>query len=368
MSLLPDVERELLRAARRPLPAGIGADRVLGSKPEERISRARRNVAAAAALVFALMAVALGGIFLVALHHGGAIRPSGHRQAPSGTFPGAPMTQRGDWAGGGNVCPLASRSRYLPARSGCVTVLRADVEGNGRLDLVLLYERLSHRRVGDLYVPTSFVLKVVRASGGVVQTRIPVPEAAPTIVEVGHINAEPGVALFILVTRISSGSSVDVYTFDAGRLVGAGRMFGYGGDSGLRAGFTCRAGHPPAIVQHSFVLEGPGESGWWQRTDITYAWHGATLRQVARRSSMRRGIPPLSATGLGVGCGTVNQVASLKSPDANVHPTRAHPTGRSMLSSRSQSLGIGSTSIRSPARRPTGPGSVSSSRTRARAT
>jgi hypothetical protein len=204
-----------------------------------------------------------------------------------------------------------------------VTVIRADVDGDGRPDLILLYGRLSHQRIGDLYVPTSFVLKVVRARGGVVKTRIPAPEADPTILEVGHDSDEPGAQLFILVARISSGSSVEVYSLHAGRLTNAGPTLGVGGDSGAKSGFTCRAGSPTTIVQHGFVLERGGENGWWQRTDITYTWHDATLTQITRHTSMRRGLPPLSATGLGVGCGTITPTGYQQYPDAQgVRPTR----------------------------------------------
>jgi len=316
MTLLPDVERELLRAARRSVPVGSEPDRAAKARTERRIVWARPTVAGTVMLVCALMAVGLGGIFLVALRHGRTIQPSGQTQGPLGTFPGAPATQRGDWPGALHLCPLAPRNRYLPARSGCVTVVRDDVDGTGRPDLVLIYGRLSHKRIDGSYVPTSFVLKVIGASGVVVQTRIPAPEADPTILEVGHVGDEAGVDLFILVARISSGSSVDVYSFHAGRLIDAGPTLGVGGDSGAKAGFTCRVGHPPTIVQHWFVLERGGENGWWQRTDITYAWYGATLRQIARHTSMRRGIPPVSATGLGVGCGTITPTGSLEYPNA----------------------------------------------------
>ena len=351
MTLLPDVERELLRAARKPVPVGSEADPAPGGRPTRKISWVRPTVSGALVIVFALLAVGLGGIFLVVLHRGGAVRPSGQRQGPAGTFPGAPATQRGDWPGAVHLCPLAPRNRYLPARSGCLTVIRADVDGDGRPDLVLLYGRLSHQRIGDLYVPTSFVLKVVRGSGGVVQTRIPAPEADPTILEVGPVSDDPGVELFILVARISSGSSVEVYSFHAGRLIDAGPTLGVGGDSAQKAGFACPAGRPPTIVQHSFLLEGPGESGWWQRTDITYAWHDATLTQITRHTSMRRGIPPLSATGLGVGCGTITPTGSLEYPQArDAHPTRTRPPAIHICQTRQlqirmgySSAGLGST-------------------------
>jgi hypothetical protein len=298
MTLLPDVERELLRVARRPMP-------------HDQPSRRRRYYSGAVMVAFALAAVALAGIFLVALHRGTAPRPS---VAPAGSFPGAPATQPGAWAGAVHLCPRAAPNRYLPPRSGCVTVVRADVDGDGRPDLVLLYGRLSHQRHGNLFVPTSFTLKVFRASGGVAAAPVSAPGVDPTILEVGDVNDEPGAELFVLVQHISSGASADVYSFHAGRLIGAGPSLAFGGDSASQAGFSCQAGQPPTIVQHTFVLERGGENGFWPRTNVTYAWHGATLRQVKTRTSMTHGFPPASAIGLGVGCGTLTPQGRLQSP------------------------------------------------------
>ena len=303
MTLLPDVERELLRVARRPLPSDA-------HEPERRASWRPTRLSGVVAAALTVFALALGGLFVALLHHGRSIGPSGHRHGPPNAFPGAPHTQGGDWAGGINVCPLAPPNRYLPARAGCVTALRADVDGDGRADLVLLYGLLSRHATGEAYAPRSFVLKVVRASGGVVTTRLAAGEADLTIVGAGHVSDEPGASLFIRTGAISSGSYAQVYTFASGRLTAAGPTLGYGGDSGAKAGFTCRAGHPPTIVQHQFVLEGPGENGRWQRTDTTYAWRGAVLKQIARRTSVRRGIPPASATATGLGCAGLGRVVS----------------------------------------------------------
>jgi hypothetical protein len=78
----------------------------------------------------------------------------------------------------------------------------------------------------------------------------------------------PGVALFVQVGRISSGSFVEAYTLRADRLMNAGPTLSYGGDSATQTGFACERG---AIIQHQFELEGPYPPGPWKRTDITYA-------------------------------------------------------------------------------------------------
>jgi hypothetical protein len=172
---------------------------------------------------------------------------------------------------------------------------------------VLLYGQLTRTRVGYLYVPSSFTLEVVRPHGAVIMTPIPSPQANPALLEIGNINGEPGAELFVLVGRISSGFSAYLYTFYDNQLIRPNLTLGYGGDSELRAGFSCEVGGPPRLGQYSFVLQGPGETGLWQRTNTIYAWHGATLRMIARDTSEHRGLPPLAATGIGVGCGTLDR-------------------------------------------------------------
>lgn len=335
MTLLPEVERELLRVARAPLLAGaepwgtepqgtelrraeppraeppgteprsVASRQAEHRRPRRALRVARPRWSGAFAFALTLAALALGGIFAIALHHGGAGRPTGHspRPTPAGTFPGAPRTQGGGWRTGAEIlCPLAAPNRYLPPRSGCVTVLRADLDGDGRPDLVLLYARLGRREGSDLYMPTAFVLEVVRGQGGVVQARISTEGVDAIVAGVERVSDRPGVALLIGIGRTSSGAAAGLYTMTDGRLVNAGPSLAWGGDSAVKAGFSCRTGHPPTIVQRLFVLEGPTIYGNWKRTDVTYAWRGARLRQIAQRTATSHGLPPRAATSFGAGC------------------------------------------------------------------
>jgi len=217
----------------------------------------------------------------------------GGRAAVTGRFPNAPYSQPGNWRKGANSCPLAPPNPYLPRRAGCVTVRPADVDGDGRPDLILLYGQLSTHRLGSGFIPTAFTLKVLRASGGTLVAHIPHPQANPTIVRLRNVNERPGVEIFIHETHISSGELMGVYTFDGHSLHRAGG-FWYGGDSALVQGFTCHRGPPATIVQHQFLLEGPSRTGRWRRTDTTYVWVGARLRRGATRTTDRTGIPPAS--------------------------------------------------------------------------
>lgn len=295
MSLLPEIERELLRAARGlpPVDQPITEPRTTG-----RLRRRVPSVGGVLAVISVAAAVVIAGAALVLLHHS----PSPRSVAPAGRFPGAPHTQPGRWGQGGDLCPLAPPNRYLPRRVGCVSVRHADVDGDGRPDLILLDARLGARRAKGQFTPAGFTLKVLRSSGGALTAQIAHPEKAPTIVSVANVNQRPGAEIFIQQTQISSGSYVSVYTFNGHRLRSAGGPhggFANGGDSAQRYGFTCPSRGPARIIQHTFVLQGGGESGRWQRTDTTYRWVGATLRRVAKRTLQTHGYPPRDLTDAG---------------------------------------------------------------------
>jgi hypothetical protein len=286
MSLIPEIERELLRVAHSPV-----------NELEERAPWRRRWHVTSGLLAVGLgvAGVAVAGLLLVLLGHK-PLAPGHHvPTSVSGRFPGAPHTQPGKWPEG-FPCPPESPSRYLPRGAGCVSVVRADVDGDGRPDLIVLYA-LGIHRLGRGFVPTSFILKVVRASGGVLSVRVPHLEN-DTIIGVRNVNSRPGSEIFIQEGSISSGSAAGVYTFDGRQLRRVGG-FTYGGDSAQQYGFTCRRGKNAAIVQHQFLLESGGEDGRWQETDTTFTWFGAKLRRTSQHTRYRKGSPPSSLTRIG---------------------------------------------------------------------
>lgn len=178
-----------------------------------------------------------------------------------------------------------------------MTVARADVDGDGRPDLILFYGHLSTRRVAGGFNPIGFTLKIVRASGGVLTRPVALGLHVenPTIVRIRDVNDRPGVEILIQEASISSGSTFGVYTFNGHELQRAGGLED-GGDSATRYGFTCQRGHPATIVQHQFLLEGPSMTGRWQSSDTTYVWVGSRLRRAAMRTTDRTGIPPANLT------------------------------------------------------------------------
>jgi hypothetical protein len=220
-------------------------------------------------------------------------------------FPGAPHPQPGHFAHYHFVCPLAPPSRYLPARSGCVGVFRIDVDGHGRPDLVLLYGDLGHRHYGRGYVPVGYGLEVVRATGAITQTRLGTLDGPPAFIRHGNVNGVPGAELFLRLEEISSGDTYGAYTFHDGRLTRVTRSLSAGGDSIVKEGFSCRAGARPRLISRTMTGIGTRLPGRWRWTVTTYAWHGATLRRIAQRRFVRRGLPSARAIAPGAGCGPI---------------------------------------------------------------
>lgn len=287
MSLLPEVERELMRAARAPEPVGVEPDR---GRPGL-ASIIRKGLPAAALVLIVLAAVGVGGVFLGGLHSGPGSGSAGHRPLKTSVksaFPGAPATQHGSWAGGGNLCPLAAPNRYLPPRSGCVS---AAMPAPGFL--VIVYGHLSDRKVGRLYVANHFTLEILRRDRSTLRARLQPSIGNPAILLIGRATPTQRARIYIETGHISSGWYAVVYSLWHQRLLPADVTLSFGGDSAARSAFECRAGHPPTVVQHSWVLGKGGENGFWRQTDTTFAWRGPRLVRIGGSSSTRHGAPPV---------------------------------------------------------------------------
>ena len=287
-------------------------------------ARQRRHRRAGAILVATALAA---GALVAGLAGGGGDNgtagnahdgPSGSPAAPHGSasraFPGAPSTQPNGYGVASRVCPLAPANRYLPARSGCLTVMRADIDGGGRPDLVLVYSRLSRQHpswyapgtappgLRHEYVAEAAFLRVVLDDGVRVTARLPQTVAA-AVDGIAHVNDDPGSEIFLEVGRISSGASGLAYGYEHGSLVPAGVTLAYGGDSGTKAGFDCLPGRPPRLIQRTFTLIGGAMiNGPWRETDVIYAWHGPRLRRVSQSTFTRRGAVSAGESGIGRGC------------------------------------------------------------------
>ncbi len=294
--------------------AGVieGADAGVVEDARARQRRERRlGGALLLAAVIAAVLVASGG------GGGGGGQHAGRQPAGSGngagpahasattSFPGAPATQKNGYGVSSGVCPLAPPNRYLPPRSGCVTVRHADVNGDGRPDLIIVYSRLSRQKLNwPSGTPPSFrhdfsakaaFLRVVLAGGGSVTVKIVGADGtlngsrneakAAAIDSVAHVNADPGDEIFLEVGRISSGATGVAYGFHDGRLIPAGVYLSYNGDSGVEAGFDCLPGNPPRLIQRYFTFVGPNElTRSWRETEVVYAWDGPKLAQLSKHT------------------------------------------------------------------------------------
>lgn len=272
---------------------------------EEARRRARRRRARNALVA---LAVAGGGLYAAFGHGGGGSGADGRSlsggaagrpgaSAAGQQFADAPHSQRFSEFG---RCPQAPPSRYLPARAGCLSVRRADVDGDGRTDLVLLYARLDSRgfprsrRHGD---SDRFTLEVVRARGGVATTAVPRSDLNTTFLRARNLDGRPGIELLVHEYHVTTTEGLGVYTFERGALRRPRGFVFDGSDAGLAFGVTCRRGAPATIIQHDFAERIPFRE-IWDRTDTTYRWAGARLR----REGVQRVKAPPTGNQIGLHC------------------------------------------------------------------
>jgi hypothetical protein len=234
---------------------------------------------------------------------GSVVKQFGKPQRPTPAT-GPPQSQPGNWRGGRNTCDRAPRERGLPARIGCVSVVDADIDGDGRPDAAILYATLATHRLGNAgYAPRAFWLVVRRASGGELRLRIRPTVSNQFFLQHGNLNGVPGAELIVQTGRISSSTDAVIYTDAGGRLRRERPVLDFSGDSISKGGFTCSTGAHSEVVQH--VYEQLGQTSPRRDTRTTYAWRGATLRRVSRTTTT---VAHLSAraTTLHRSCGTLD--------------------------------------------------------------
>jgi hypothetical protein len=305
--------------------------------------RRHRAVGLLAVLVVGLALIAELGAGGSGGHRGGAGRtPGGHPpgpkvpslHSPSQGLAGAPATQRAALDGVSSwQCPAAPRNRYLPAHAGCVTVTRVDMTGGARRDLVIVFSHLTPTRPLYPGEPPRWkhysrahdaTLEVILPDGRRISTQVMVtashgpalPVHVAAIVAAQHVNHDPGAELFLEVGDLSSGSTAVAYALRHDRLVPAGVVLGYGGDSGTQAGFSCDATtRPPELIQRVFAFGARGLRGPWEETEAIAVWHGPALHIIRRRTLSRRGGNPSPRDiAIGSGCGPVGAANRVAKP------------------------------------------------------
>ena len=225
-----------------------------------------------------------------------------HYTAPQGQA--ASLEAAASSAKDGALVCLVQRAFALPAsnpRANLSVVYRAyaDVNGDGRLDLVTL-RHISNSK-GQLTVTLS--------GGGRLSVTTPADAAwLPGLVATGNVNGHPGEELFVDVGHVTTAESISIYTDWQGALVRAGTLSAYGYDYGILSGLTCRAqGTRHLITQHDFYIKF-GTQQQWMRQDTMYVWQGPRLKPFARRSATRIPGQPSPAL-VGVQCGHVPRMA-----------------------------------------------------------
>jgi len=232
-------------------------------------------------------------------------------QAQGGYFEAAASSAKD-----GALACLVQKALALPAsnaRANLKVVYRAyaDVNGDGRLDLVTL----------DRTGASQGELTVALARGA--RLSITTPSDAvwlPGLVATGNVDGRAGEELFVDIAHVSTAESVAIYTDWRGRLVRAGALPAYGNDYGVLYGITCSAqGSRHLITDHSFYIKFGTRT--WMRQDTVYAWQGPALKVFARGSARPiHGAP--SPTMVGVQCGHLPRVtpASVRLSKAAVAP------------------------------------------------
>ena len=192
--------------------------------------------------------------------------------------------------GDGGACP-ASSAPALPAGSGCVTSVAADLDGDGRPDRFVVYAKPSGKNpatwwaeamVGDSQTPP------VRLSTG-----LQVGGSAgiyPRVAGAAEANGDPGDEVFVqLSANVYHGAAppVDaIYGVRGGRVVpavsgGKPFLFSTGGVSRFGNGARCETvGGAHVLVLTTVTIEPYG----WKWFEHTYRWDGLGLVPDGTRS------------------------------------------------------------------------------------
>lgn len=144
---------------------------------------------------------------------------------------------------------------------------------------------------------TPSTLQADLATGTMLTTSVGDGLPPARILKIAKIDGTGRADVFVDAAHISTDDTVAIYVDRGNRLIVAGRLPAFGGDSGIRFGFNCtRVGVRHAIVSHSFQLR--PES--WFRSDTLYLWRAGRLqRHGSTRTVALTGPPPRSQTGVG---------------------------------------------------------------------
>ncbi len=168
---------------------------------------------------------------------------------------------------------------------------RADIDGDGRLDAIVLTPASSGGRL-EATLSSGRTLVVHTASDAFF---------LPGLLAVGNVNGRPGAELFVDEQHITTEENIAIYTYAGGTLRRAGALPAYGSDFGIRFGLTCASrAKRHYIYDDLYELRGSAHRRWVRRETV-YVWRGSTLKRLG--SSPARSISgPPSPAKIGVRC------------------------------------------------------------------
>ena len=171
---------------------------------------------------------------------------------------------------------------------------RADIDGDGRLDRVVLTRHpvmTGHLEV-RLATGRRLALKM--------QSDAPfVPGLAAT----GNVNGRRGEELFVDLHHLTAAEVIGIFTYAKGHLRLAGKVFAYGNDFTVHWGVNCAThGTRRVVIDHEFQLHIVGTHWRWTRKDVFFVWRGSVLHRTGAHGPRHiTGHPPKDQ--VGVHCG-----------------------------------------------------------------
>lgn len=169
---------------------------------------------------------------------------------------------------------------------------RADIQGNGRLDTIVLTPASTGGRI-EATLSSGRTVVVDTASDAYF---------LPGLVAIGNVDGRPGAELFVDEQHITTEEIVAIYTYAGGALRRAGALPAYGSEFGIRFGLTCASrGGRHYVYDDLYELRGAAHRRWTRRRTV-YVWRGPRLRRLSVGPA--RSIPRApSAAQVGVRCG-----------------------------------------------------------------
>lgn len=200
----------------------------------------------------------------------------------------------------GCVCAVtagaaASKLSHIRAH-GLVYSAHADVDGDGRPDLVTLHRHPA--QTGHLLVR----LATRRRLTAKMSSDAPF---VPGLAASGNVNGTRGDELFVDMHHLFTNDVIGIFTYVHGRIRLVGQVLAFGNDYPLRFGVTCTThGARHVVIDHEFQLHfaGPSLPSFWTRQDTFFRWKGSALRLTAKLGPRRIAKRPPTDQ-VGIQCG-----------------------------------------------------------------